>query len=171
MPIQIVVANGKNEKDKKKIDKLKVPKNIKLFNYGFAKNVDVIMSAADIIVGKAGGVSVTEALNKKLPIVCCKKLPEQERVNVEMLLKGNAAKQYRNKKQMISIVKDLSKPANRNVLVKNIEKIRRPNATAQLVEKMLKCEADYSQMEEIDYSKVNSNIKKMLKNYGKKNKA
>ncbi len=172
IPLQIVVANGKNEKEKKKIDKLKVPQNIKLVNFGFARNVDVIMSASDIIVGKAGGVSVTEALNKKLPMVCCKKLPEQERVNVEMLLKENAARQYGNKKQLMAIVKELAQePEKRQELLKNIERIRRPYTTQKLAEEMLKNEAKYGQKDEVDYCSVNKNIKKMLKRYGKEHKA
>lgn len=172
IPLQIVVANGKNEKDKKKIDKMKVPKNIKLVNYGFAKNVDVIMSASDVIVGKAGGLSVTEALNKKLPMVCCKKLPEQERVNVEMLLKEKAAKQYRTSKQMINILKDLAyDPEQRKELLENIERIRMPFATKRVAEELIKCKTTYPQNDEIDYSQINKNIKKMLKNFGKKKKA
>ena len=161
--VQIVIANGRDEKGKKKIDQLKVPKNIKVFNWGFCKNIDVIMSASDVLIGKAGGVSVTEALDKNLPLICCKKLPEQEKVNVKMLVKEGAAKQYKSNKMMISILSDLiDNPKELEKMKKEIDRIRRPHATKKLVEMMLSCEAEYVDTQ-VDFSVVNKNIKRMLK--------
>ena len=162
--MQIIVANGRAEKDKRKIDKLKVPSNIKLLNFGFSKDVDLYMSAADIIIGKAGGVSVTEALNKFLPIICCKKLPEQERVNVEMLVREGAAKQYKSSKEMVEIVSQfLNNPKLLLQMRENIAKVRRPDATSMLAKDMFECDATYPDSSNIDYSKINKQIKKLLK--------
>ena len=162
--LQIIVANGRAEKDKKKIDKLKVPANIKLLNYGFSKDVDLLMSAADIIIGKAGGVSVTESLNKFLPMVCCKKLPEQERVNVEVLVSEGAAKQYKNNKEMIEILSQLlNDPKLLLQMRENVARLRRPDATMLLAKDMFECDAIYPEQENIDYSKINKQIKKILK--------
>lgn len=165
IPLQIIVANGKNKHEKARIDKLKVPKNITLINYGFANNVDIIMSASDVLVGKAGGISITEALNKKIPMICCKKLPQQEYENVAMLLKAGAAKQYKNKKQLVEYIKEMAQdPESMKMLVENIEKIRRPHATQKIVRDMLECEADYQDKDTIDYSKVDLNVRKALRN-------
>ena len=161
--LQIIVANGRDEKSKNKIDKLKTCSSIKILNFGFSKEVDLLMSAADVIVGKAGGVSVTESLNKYLPMICCKKLPEQEAVNVKMLVEEGAAMQYKSDKQLIKILNNLLD--NPELLVdmrKNVARIRRPYATKKVAEDMMNCSATYDNMN-IDYSKVNSNIKKMLR--------
>ena len=164
--VQIVVANGRDKKGKRKIDKLKVPQNIKLFNFGFCKNVDVIMSSADVLIGKAGGVSVTEAMNKKLPLLCCKKLPEQEKVNVRMLVKNGIAKQYKNKKMLIRFVSELAE--NPNILQErqeNILKIRKPDATEKVCKMMMSCSADYENCS-ADFQTVDKIVKKSLKKAG-----
>ena len=162
--LQIIVANGKAEKDKRKIDKLKIPANIKLLNFGFSKDVDLLMSAADIIIGKAGGVSVTESLNKFLPMVCCKKLPEQERVNVEMLVREGAGKQYKNNRDMIKILSNLiNNPKELIKMRDNVARLRKPDATTMLAKDMFECDAVYPEETNIDYSKINKQIKKILK--------
>lgn len=167
-PLQIVVANGRDEKGKKKIDKLKVPENIILHNYGFCKNVDVIMSASDILIGKAGGVSVTEALNKRLPLLAGSNLPQQEECNVEMLLKHKAGRRYKSKRQMAKTLNELMKsPKELDALKANVEKIRKPDATKIMVDMILSSEVNYKK-QDINYSKVNKKIKDNLKNKGKK---
>ncbi len=169
--VQIIVANGRDEKSKRKIDKLKLPSNIRLINFGFSKEVDLLMSAADIIVGKAGGISVTESLNKFLPMICCKKLPEQEKVNVQMLLAEGAAKQYKNDRQLIEILNSiLNDPKILVDMRKNVARIRRPNATQKLAEDMFKADVIYPKDLNIDYSKINKQIKRMLKNKGNREK-
>ena len=150
--IQIIVANGRDEKGKAKIDKLKTPSNIKILNYGFSKDVALYMSAADIIVGKAGGVSVTEALNKFLPMVCCGKLPEQEKCNVKMLTSEGAAKQYKSDKELISTLKELvNNPKSLLQMRENVKRIRRSEGT---------------KLEGIDYSLINKEMKALLKHKG-----
>ncbi len=169
--VQIIVANGRDEKSKRKIDKLKLPSNIRLINFGFSKEVDLLMSAADIIVGKAGGISVTESLNKFLPMICCKKLPEQEKVNVQMLVREGAAKQFRSDRQLIEILNSiLNDPKILVDMRKNVARIRRPNATQKLAEDMFKADVIYPKDLNIDYSKINKQIKRMLKNKGNREK-
>ena len=122
------------------------------------------MSAADAIIGKAGGVSVTESLNKYLPMICCKKLPEQEAVNVKMLVREGAARQYKNDKMLIEIMNELlNNPRQLVEMRENVARIRRPNATSNLVKDMLADETDYSQVKDVDYTEVNAQIKRMLK--------
>lgn len=162
--LQIIVANGRDEKSKKRIDKLKTGCGISILNYGFSRNVDELMSAADVIVGKAGGVSVTESLNKFLPMICCKKLPEQESVNVKMLVSEGAARQYKNDRMLISIMNELlNNPRQLIEMRENVARIRRPNATANLAKDMLAVKTDYSAVKDVDYSLVNAQIKRLLK--------
>ena len=75
---QIVLVNGRNEKMKESVDEYIAQENItNIKNIGFAKNVDVIMSASDMLIGKIGGVAIAEAFNKKLPILAAKRQPWQ----------------------------------------------------------------------------------------------
>lgn len=162
--IQIIVVNGKDKKSFARIEKLKLPENIKLVNIGYSNNVDVQMSAADVMVGKAGGVSVSETLNKRLPLICCGKLPQQEKNNIEMLKQEGASKQFVCKKQLIEILNNLiENPQELQTMQSNIDRIRKPFATRDLALLMLNSCADYSNTKPVDCKQVNKKIKQFLK--------
>src|SRR4029453_6851632 len=46
--------------------------------FGFVENVPQLMAAADLLVTKAGGLTLAEALAAELPVVCFGSLPGQE---------------------------------------------------------------------------------------------
>ena len=52
---------------------------------GFVKNIDEIMKMSDVIITKPGGISITEAMACRLPIVIREYLPGQEERNTEFL--------------------------------------------------------------------------------------
>lgn len=162
--LQIIVVNGRDEKSKKRIDKIKTKGGISIVNYGFTKEVDLLMSAADVMIGKAGGASVTESLNKYLPMLCCSRLPEQEKYNVNAIVSEGAARQYKNDRMLIRIMNELlNNPRQLIEMRENVARIRRPNATANLAKDMLAAKADYSVVKDVDYSLVNAQIKLLLK--------
>lgn len=61
-----------------------VEKN-KLTIHGFVKNIPEMMDEADIIVTKPGGLTTTEALSKKLPMIIPFAIPGQEKENADFL--------------------------------------------------------------------------------------
>lgn len=161
--LQIIIPNARDVRGKEKIDSLKVDKSFKILNLGFANNVEMLMSASDVLIGKAGGLSTTEAVNIGLPIICCSNLPEQEIANAKMLVEEGAAMQYKNDGHLIEILNDiLNNPDKLIKMRENILRIRRPFATKKVAEDMLNCSTIYEESD-IDYSKVNANIKRMLK--------
>lgn len=58
---------------------------------GFVDNVDILMSAADCIITKPGGLTVTEAIAKRLPMILANPIPGQEERNVEFLVNNGMA--------------------------------------------------------------------------------
>lgn len=64
--------------------------SINLSVHGFVNNVDLFMDAADCMVTKPGGLSVTESLAKKLPMIYIDPIPGQEDRNVEFLVNNGA---------------------------------------------------------------------------------
>lgn len=58
---------------------------------GFVDNVEILMSAADCIITKPGGLTVSEAIAKGLPMVLVNPIPGQEERNVEFLLNNGMA--------------------------------------------------------------------------------
>ncbi|MEI6634094.1 MAG: glycosyltransferase [Chlamydiota bacterium] len=59
------------------------------------ERMDILMRAADLLVGKAGGMTSSEALATGLPMVLVDSLPGQERANATYLCRHGAAVQAR----------------------------------------------------------------------------
>jgi processive 1,2-diacylglycerol beta-glucosyltransferase len=94
---QIVAIAGKSEKLKKSLEQLsrapgKLPAGSdRLVVVGFTKEMDQYMAAADVLVGKAGGLTTSEALARGLPMVLIEPIPGQEERNADHLLEAGAA--------------------------------------------------------------------------------
>ncbi|MEG2377728.1 MAG: glycosyltransferase, partial [Clostridia bacterium] len=89
MNIQILAVCGRNTRQQKKLLELMPRDNLHIF--GFIDNVDVMMDAADCIITKPGGLTVTEAMAKKLPMILINPIPGQEERNVDFLLNNGIA--------------------------------------------------------------------------------
>ncbi|NNE99584.1 MAG: glycosyltransferase [Pyrinomonadaceae bacterium] len=94
-PSQIVAICGRNKKLKAKIDKLSLEKlnneRVKFLPIGYTNQMDELMSAADLIVGKPGGLTTSEALAKGLIFVIVNPIPGQEERNSDHLLEKGCA--------------------------------------------------------------------------------
>jgi len=87
LPIQFIVLAGHNVRFAKAMEmrygKSRYSDRIKVF--GYHDDVIDFYSAADIFIGKAGGLSISEALSLELPIIFVDVLPGQEEFNVEVI--------------------------------------------------------------------------------------
>lgn len=86
---QIVTVCGNNKKLKKHIDEFESEK--KIYNFGYVNNVDLVMDATDYMVSKPGGLSTSEALAKRLPMILIDPIPGQEDRNFEFLVNNGLA--------------------------------------------------------------------------------
>lgn len=86
---QIVSVCGNNRSMKERIDRMFTRK--KIYNYGFVNNVDTIMDASDIIITKPGGLTVSEAIAKNIPIILVDPIPGQEDRNRDFLINAGLA--------------------------------------------------------------------------------
>jgi processive 1,2-diacylglycerol beta-glucosyltransferase len=63
-----------------------------------------LMSAADIVITKAGGLTVSEALTKRLPIIIYKPIPGQEQENAAYLEKIGAGRSAATREELEKIL-------------------------------------------------------------------
>ncbi len=165
--IQVVIINGKDEKTKNKIDKemAKYPRNIHLTSIGFCKEVNLIESACDLMIGKGGGLCLTECINKGLPLLAYSKVPGQEKYNEKYLLEKGAILCFKNNKELIS--KILALKNNPHVLEDMSEGLKAIAMCGN--EEIFKLivsqkKADYSGIDtNIDYRQVNKIVNKARK--------
>lgn len=80
--IQLIIICGNNQRLRHCLD---VQANPRHKVCGFVDNMEEMMAAADVMVTKPGGLSVTEALANNLPMVFFSAIPGQEAGNVRVL--------------------------------------------------------------------------------------
>lgn len=88
---QVVAVCGTNARLRDQIDGLPLGRIGRIRTLGFTDAIDVLLEASDVIVGKAGGLTCSEALVKATPLVIYKPTPGQEVRNAEYLEAGGAA--------------------------------------------------------------------------------
>lgn len=134
---QILMVCGSNSKLKRKVDRMKLNKRI--VTYGFVDNVDVLMDACDCIITKPGGLSTSEALAKRLPILMLDPIPGQEDRNKEFMLNNGIAVNISETFGVDEAVYQLMHcPFKREQLILNTGYFAKPNAARDLGELMLK---------------------------------
>jgi processive 1,2-diacylglycerol beta-glucosyltransferase len=89
--LQIIVITGTNEKLRKQLLDCcpDTKKNIHIL--GFTNSVADYMEVSDFIVTKPGGMTISEALVKGLPILIISPIPGQEEGNAHFLINSGAA--------------------------------------------------------------------------------
>ncbi|MEI8344893.1 MAG: glycosyltransferase [Candidatus Omnitrophota bacterium] len=89
-PVQVLAVCGTNEALKNQLTQLKaVRPRLKVF--GFVDTMDELMQLSDVIVGKGGGLTVTEAMCKGKPMIIFQPVPGQESRNADCLSRASAA--------------------------------------------------------------------------------
>jgi processive 1,2-diacylglycerol beta-glucosyltransferase len=140
-PLQMILVCGRNRHLFERINRKRRYFRHKLSLLGFTDNIDEIMRISDIIVTKAGGMSVTEALNAKLPMLLYGSIPGQESWNVDFLVeKGAAEKVVRISQIPVLIEKAVLSGHLHEKKVEAIDRLRRPDADETIVSTVLKKE-------------------------------
>jgi len=132
---QFIVVAGRDKILYKKLVDSGIGANPEINIFGFIDNLEEYMSVADMILTKAGGLTVSECLVKNLPMLFNDIIPGQEEDNVIYAVKqGVGIRTSGSKKSADSINMLLSHPEKLIRMKKNCKKIAKPNAAKELVE-------------------------------------
>lgn len=86
-PMTVVAVTGMNAKMKHRLEALRgefsPEKSLRV--YGWTDQVDVIMRAADVLVTKPGGLTLTEAACVGLPMICVNPIPGPEETHCRLI--------------------------------------------------------------------------------------
>ncbi len=140
-PAQILAICGRNEELKTKLEKLSREKlnneRVTFRLIGFTKEMDELMSAADLIVGKPGGLTTSEAMAKNLIFVIVNPIPGQEERNSDHLLEKGCAIRCNNLPVLAYKIDALAGDEKRFAVMKaNVANFARPNAAREIVAKL-----------------------------------
>jgi processive 1,2-diacylglycerol beta-glucosyltransferase len=139
---QVVVICGKNNELKERVDSFlrDAPAGLPVIfkSLGFTTEMDSYMSAADLILGKTGGLTTSEALAKGLGFVIVDPIPGQEQRNADHLLEEGVAIKCNNWPALAyKIDKLLDNPQRIAEMQMKSRNLARPSAAHDIVEKLI----------------------------------
>jgi processive 1,2-diacylglycerol beta-glucosyltransferase len=89
-PLEVVTVAGRNEALKSRLDKIPVPSRHRARVLGFTDKMHEIMSVADVVVSKPGGLTTSEAFACGAAIAVINPVPGQESRNSDYILENGA---------------------------------------------------------------------------------
>ncbi len=137
--VQFIVIAGRDKDLKDSIESSTLSKLENVKTFGFVSNMHEMMSAADLIFSKAGGLTVSECMAKGLPMVIHKVIPGQEEDNVDYLVSKNAAVRAKNIKDIVAQVTAIvNDPKKLTKMKKAAKSIGKPNSAIDLADFVVK---------------------------------
>ncbi|MDD2677223.1 MAG: glycosyltransferase [Methylacidiphilaceae bacterium] len=143
-PVQIVVICGKNPllRDRLLQTKADWTNSFPLKVLGFTHEMHRWMAAADLFIGKPGGLTASEAMARGLPMIVVAPIPGQEELNSDYLLEQRAAvKCHEFTTLAFKVDSLLSDPARLQAMQRAALETARPNAAQIIVRRLLDDEA------------------------------
>ena len=138
---QVVAIAGRNEELRTRLDSLvhKSRGRSKVFVkiVGYTTEMDEFMSAADLVLGKPGGLTTSEALAKGLIMVIVNPIPGQEERNSDHLLEEGVAIRCNNLPALaFKIDALLDDPKRLDQMRRNVKRVAKPNAASDIVKEL-----------------------------------
>lgn len=139
-PIQALIVTGSNKRLFRWLERKKGGFKMRTFVYGYVPNVDELMSASDLIITKPGGLTISEALSKDLPIIIINPIPGQEAKNTEYLLKEGVAVKASSSSDA-AVLTELLITQGRKIehMRRNAVRIAKPNSASDIAKLILEC--------------------------------
>lgn len=104
--IQGIVVCGKDRRLYRSLDSIIEEARNPIVRFDFVNNVDELMTASDVIITKAGGLTVSEALTKHLPMIIFKPIPGQEENNANYIKAIGAGKIVYRRQELKFIIRE-----------------------------------------------------------------
>ena len=134
--LQLIVVTGNNRSLFRHLKKKYQQKNILVFSC--VKNISRLMDAADILIGKPGGLTSSEALVKNLPLIILSPLPGQEERNAAFLTRFGVAERCDNAEQLPRIVEQmLSHPLKMGRYQTQASRLAQPYASRSVADTII----------------------------------
>lgn len=140
---QVVALCGRNEELRRRVENAAVAgharaPHVSVKAVGYTTEMDEYMSASDILLGKPGGLTTSEALAKALVFCVVNPIPGQEERNSDHLLEEGVAIRCNNLPALAyKLDRLLADSARFDAMRANALRLARPNAARDIVGKLL----------------------------------
>jgi processive 1,2-diacylglycerol beta-glucosyltransferase len=139
---QIVAICGRNDELKKRLTRIAArigpDAAVLLKPFGYTLEMDELMTAADLVIGKPGGLTTSEALAKGLVFVIVNPIPGQEERNSDHLLEAAVAIRCNNLPTLSYKLDRLLADGPRfSAMQANAKRMGRANAAKEIVAQLI----------------------------------
>ncbi len=137
---QIIVVCGINIQLYNWLQNTRFKNIIRSFKY--TDQIDKLMTLADVIISKPGGITTAEALAKKIPMVILNPIPGQETRNADFLIDKGAAVKIEQPQEIANLLKSLFETSRSkrflNSFLKGSLELSKPNSSCDIADFILK---------------------------------
>ena len=150
VPVQAIIVCGKNEKLYHFLDEVSVQTRNPIVRLGYVYNLEELMEVSDLIITKAGGLTVSEALTKHLPLVIFKPIPGQEDENAQFVQRSGAGHVAGTEKELERLLnRFLSYPEDIKRMQKKAALALPGRSTERAVEDLIQLASDLRMKQQI----------------------
>ena len=140
-PAQVVALCGRNEELRARVERAAAAARsprVTVRAVGYTTEVDELMTASDLLLGKPGGLTTSEALAKGLAFCVVNPIPGQEERNSDHLLEEGVAIRCNNLPALAyKLDRLLADPARLAAMRANARRLARPHAARDIVSRLL----------------------------------
>ena len=138
LPVALVIISGRNRRLKEKLEKQKW--NIPVYIYGFVTEMPDMMSAADILITKAGPGTISEAFIAGLPLILYSKMPGQEDGNVDYVTSTGAGVWAPEPNLVVNALRQwVNSPEQQQAAAAVCRQLARPHAARRIAQILASC--------------------------------
>lgn len=113
-----------------------------LHHLGFSRDFPELLAASDLVVGKAGGLTVAEATALGVPLVIYEPIPGHEEGNADFLVRNGAGLWARTLPELRPCVLRALDPDRHAILSANAARLGKPDSAARVAEAVLRALGD-----------------------------
>ncbi|NLL04817.1 MAG: UDP-N-acetylglucosamine--LPS N-acetylglucosamine transferase [Clostridiaceae bacterium] len=135
--IQIIVVTGKNKRLRQQLQRYVVQYDKKVLLIGYTDEICDLMDISDLILTKPGGMTISEALIKGLPIFLMTPIPGQEERNSSFLTSNGVAEKIDNEMDVQRVINEVLDNRNKLLYMKDKSKeLSLPNSGYKILQLM-----------------------------------
>lgn len=148
--LQLIVVCGDNDRLRRSLERLSqqacLPSRsgrdrqarMPIRVFGFVETMAELMRVSDLLVTKAGGLTITEALATGLPLIICSVIPGQEQLNARYVVSHGAALMALHAPEVIDAIRRLlDDPSAVRQMQERARALAFPHAADRVVERLI----------------------------------
>lgn len=126
--------------------------NATVFEY--VDDMAALMASSDAVICKSGGLTVTECLCAKVPMILMGRAYGQEKINVQMLTSLGAAMHVTTSRELLATLMHMAeRPESLKAVLLNGNFLRKPNAARDIVNATMKLISEKKDLASPEYRK------------------